>query len=150
MQVTCLEKEKQELLQKLTQTNQELKHQLNLADIMDQIGKSITLIHPTQTLERIVGAALFLTNAEEGRLFLINPRAGTLNEPVHRKKARAVAAKTTRQISVALEIAQQRVGTLSITVATQRLTDQDLAEYEQMLRPLAGYANIGLTWLMLN
>ncbi|MCL4294120.1 MAG: hypothetical protein KJ077_00240 [Anaerolineae bacterium] len=86
MQVTCLEKEKQELLQKLTQTNQELKHQLNLADIMDQIGKSITLIHPTQTLERIVGAALFLTNAEEGRLFLINPRAGTLNEPVHRKK----------------------------------------------------------------
>ncbi|MCL4294119.1 MAG: hypothetical protein KJ077_00235 [Anaerolineae bacterium] len=51
---------------------------------------------------------------------------------------------------MALEIAQQRVGTLSITVATQRLTDQDLAEYEQMLRLLAGYANIGLTWLMLN
>lgn len=145
LRLTRLEQEKQELLERVLQANQELKHQLDLADVMDQIGKSITLIHPTETLERIVDAALFLTNAEEGRLFLMNPRTGTLNEPLCRKKAGAViTAETTRQILVALEIGGRRVGTLSVTVAVERLSDHDLAEYEQMLRLLAGYANIAL------
>lgn len=145
LRVTRLEKEKQELLNRVLQANQELKHQLNVRDVMYQIGKSITLIHPTQTLERIVDAALFLTNAEEGRLFLINPRTGQLHAPIERKKAGSAGSeKGVRQISVALEIGEQKVGTLSVKIATQGLRDSDWAEYEQMLHLLAGYANIAL------
>ncbi|MBI1877262.1 MAG: response regulator [Chloroflexi bacterium] len=120
LRVTYLEREKEALLQRVLQANEELKHQLNIRDVMYQIGKSITLIHPTKTLERIVDAALFLTNAEEGMLFLINPRTGQLHKPIERKKM------------------------LSVKILTNGLTDHDAIEYEQMLRLLAGYANIAL------
>lgn len=142
---TRLEKEKQELHEQVVQANTELKHQLSIRDVMYEIGKSITLIHPAKTLERIVDAALFLTNAEEGKLFLINPITGQLHKPIERKKVRAVSfGKVTEQISVALEIGEQKVGTLSVKIAAAGLTDHDLRENEQMLGLLAGYANIAL------
>ncbi len=145
LQVTYLEREKEELLARVLQTNEELKHQLNIRDVMYQIGKSITLIHPSKTLERIVDAALFLTDAEEGRLFLINPRTGQLHKPIYRQKPGVeVSEKATRQVSVTLEIGGQKVGTLSVKVATKGLNDRDFVENEQMLRLLAGYANIAL------
>ncbi len=145
LKVTRLEREKQELLERVVQGHRELKHQLNIRDVLYQIGKSITLIHPSKTLERIVDAALFLTNAEEGRLFLINPRTGHLHKPIERKKTGAEPSeKTTRQISVALEIGEQKVGTLSVKIAANGLRNSDLAEYEQMLGLLAGYASIAL------
>ena len=145
LRVTRLEKEKQALFEQVLQANQELKHQLNIRDVMSQIGKSVTLFHPTKTLERIVDAALFLTNAEEGRLFLINPRTGQLHKPIERKKVGAEpAVEALRQISMTLEIGEQKVGTLSVKIAANGLTDNELVEYEQMLRLLAGYANIAL------
>ncbi len=145
LRVTRLEKEKQELLERVLQANQELENQLNLQDIMSQIGQSITLFHPTKTLERIVDAGVFLTNAEEGRLFLVNPRTGQLHKPIERTKAGAAPSeKSTKQISVTLEIGEQKVGTLSVNIAANDLTDGDLVEYDQMLRLLAGYANIAL------
>jgi class 3 adenylate cyclase/DNA-binding response OmpR family regulator len=145
LRVTRLENEKQELLDRVLAANQELKHQLNIREVMYQIGQTVTLLHPTKTLERIVDAALFLTDAEEGKLFLINPRTGQLHKPIEQKKASAASSEqATRQISVALEIGEQRVGTLSVKRAVKGLTDNDLVEYEQMLYLLAGYANIAL------
>jgi two-component system NtrC family sensor kinase len=91
VRLTRLENEKQELLERVVQANQELKHQLNIRDVMYQIGKSITLIHPTKTLEKIVDAALFLTNAEEGRLFLIDPDTGRLHKPHRMEKGQQKA-----------------------------------------------------------
>jgi class 3 adenylate cyclase len=145
LRTTRLEQEKQALLEQVLQANEELKHQLSIQDVMYQIGKSITLIHPTQTLERIVDVALFLTDAEEGKLFLINPITGQLHKPIERKKAGVKPGdRATQQFSVALEIGRQKVGTLSVKIAAEGLTEQDLAENEQMLRLLAGYANIAL------
>jgi len=145
VRLTRLEKEKQELLEQVLQANQELKQQLDLQDLMYQIGKSITLIHPSQTLERIVNSAVFLTNAEEGRLFLVNPQTGQLHKPISRKKAGLEnPAPTTRKISVVLEISGKRVGMLSVAIAKHNLKDDDIVEYKQMLRLLAGYANIAL------
>lgn len=145
LRLTYLEREKEELLAKMLQTNEEMTHQINIRDVMYQIGKSITLIHPSKTLERIVDAALFLTNAEEGMLSLINPRTGQFHKPIYRKKAEVgETAKTTQQISVELEYEGQKVGTLSVTVAASGLSDIDLIENDQMLRLLAGYANIAL------
>ncbi len=145
LRLTYLEREKEELLARILQTNEEMKHQINIRDVMYQIGKSITLIHPSKTLERIVDAALFLTNAEEGMLSLINPRTGQFHKPIYRKKTEVgETAKTTRQISVELEYEGQKVGTLSVTVAASDLSDTDLIENDQMLRLLAGYANIAL------
>jgi class 3 adenylate cyclase/DNA-binding response OmpR family regulator len=145
VRVTRLEKEKQDLLEQVLQANQELKQQLDLQDLMYQIGKSITLIHPSQTLERIVNTAVFLTNAEEGRLFLINPQTGQLHKPIYKKKAGLkTPAQPTRKISVVLEISGKRVGMLCVAVTTHNLQDEDVVEYKQMLRLLAGYANIAL------
>jgi class 3 adenylate cyclase/DNA-binding response OmpR family regulator len=145
LHVTRLEQEKNELFEQTLQTNQDLQHQLNLRDVMYQIGKSITLIHPTQTLERIVDAALFLTNAEAGRLSLINPRTGQLHKPIERKKTGSnLSGQDTRQVSVSLHIGEKKVGTLSVKLARQGLHENDLVEYDQMLRLLVGYANIAL------
>jgi class 3 adenylate cyclase/DNA-binding response OmpR family regulator len=145
LRITRLEREKQDLLDQLLHANQELTHQLNIRDVIYQIGKSITLIHPSQTLERIVDAALFLTQAKEGQLYLINPRTGQLQKPIYRKRANLeTSQQATQSISVALEIDQQRVGMLSVTLAPHRLKPEEVIEYEQMLRLLAGYANIAL------
>jgi class 3 adenylate cyclase/DNA-binding response OmpR family regulator len=145
LRLTRLENEKQELLERVVQANQELKHQLNIRDVMYQIGKSITLIHPTKTLEKIVDAALFLTNAEEGRLFLMDPHTGKLHKPIEWKKTSARPSENgTRQISVPLEIGERKVGTLSVKISTRGLRNSDLAEYEQMLQLLAGYGSIAL------
>jgi class 3 adenylate cyclase/DNA-binding response OmpR family regulator len=142
---TRLEKEKQALHDQVVQANAELRHQLGIRDVMYELGNSITLIHPAKTLERIVDAALFLTNAEEGKLFLINPITGQLNKPIERKKVGAApSGQATAQISAALEIGEQKVGSLSVKIAAAGLTECVLRENEQMLGLLAGYASIAL------
>ena len=153
LQTTYLEKERQELLRRLveaneeiTAVNQELTHRINIMNVMYSIGKDVTLIHPTKTLEHTVEAAMHLTEADEGVLFLINRNTGQLKEPIRSQKTRTAGTEriSTKQLSVPLEIGTQKVGALCVRVAQNGLTPKVESEYMYMLGLLVGYANIAL------
>jgi hypothetical protein len=133
----------------------DLKHQLALQELLSQLGQTLSQLPPSQTLERIVEAAFFLTHAEEALLTLIDPRSagddrsvrhpGQLNQPLSRQKlAFGPSVKSLTTLSVPLENGQRTSGALTVKLATASLQENDLAEYEPMLRLLAGYANVAL------
>ena len=74
-----LRKERDKLTQELMQTNRQLDRRVKELGTVYSIGKSVTaLLDPAQVLNRIVEAAVYITNAEEGALLLIDEESGNL------------------------------------------------------------------------
>ena len=74
-----LRKERDKLTRELTQTNRQLERRVKELNILYSIGKSVTaLLDPERVLNRIVEAAVYVTNAEEGALLLIDKESGNL------------------------------------------------------------------------
>lgn len=74
-----LRKERDELTGKLMQTNRELDRRVKELITLYSIGKSVTAqLDPAKVLNRIVEAAVYVTNAEEGALLLIDEESGDL------------------------------------------------------------------------
>ena len=74
-----LRKERDKLTQELMRTNRQLEHRVRDISILYSIGQSVTaLLDPEQVLNRIVEAAVYVTNAEEGALLLIDQESGDL------------------------------------------------------------------------
>lgn len=68
-----LRREKDALTERLIQSNRELQQRLQELNVLYSIGKSVTSVTDmNELLPRIVDAAVKLTNAEEGQLFLLD------------------------------------------------------------------------------
>jgi len=74
-----LRKERDRLTRELTGTNQQLERRVKELNVLYNIGKSVTsLLDPEKVLNRIVEVAVYITNAEEGALLLIDEESGNL------------------------------------------------------------------------
>ncbi len=74
-----LRTERDKLNQELVQANRQLERRVRELSILYNIGQQVTsLLDPQKVLNRIVEAAVYVTNAEEGALFLIDRESGSL------------------------------------------------------------------------
>jgi two-component system phosphate regulon sensor histidine kinase PhoR len=74
-----LRKERDQLTEELLQANQTLQRQLQEINALYAIGKSVTsLLDVEQVLSRVVEAAVFMAQAEEGSLMLLDEPGGEL------------------------------------------------------------------------
>lgn len=74
-----LRSERDRLSQELMRTNRQLERRIQELSILVTIGKSVTAqLDPEKVLNRIVEAAVYATNAEEGALLLIDEESGDL------------------------------------------------------------------------
>jgi two-component system NtrC family sensor kinase len=81
-----LQREKEALTARLLQTNRQLEQRLQELHTLSHIGKSVTTLMERDTLlERIVDAALYVTGAEEGALFLEDETASELQERMRKR-----------------------------------------------------------------
>ncbi len=74
-----LRKERDGLTRELMRTNQQLERRVKELNVLYNIGKSVTsLLDPEKVLNRIVEVAVYITNAEEGALLLMDEESGNL------------------------------------------------------------------------
>jgi len=74
-----LRKERDELTRQLMYTNRQLKRRIRELGALHGIGRSFTALLDLETvLERIVEAAVYITNAEAGALFFVDQDSGQL------------------------------------------------------------------------
>lgn len=74
-----LRKERDRLTRELMQTNQQLERRVKELNVLYNIGKSVTsLLDPEKVLNRIVEVAVYITNAEEGALLLMDKESDNL------------------------------------------------------------------------
>ncbi|UCC64592.1 MAG: response regulator, partial [Anaerolineae bacterium] len=79
LQERRLRGERDTLDQQLMNTNRQLERRVKELGVLYNVGKSVTaLLDPEKVLNRIVEAAVYVTNAEEGALFLIDEESGEL------------------------------------------------------------------------
>jgi two-component system phosphate regulon sensor histidine kinase PhoR len=70
---STLREERDQLSQKLVEVNQQLERQLQELNVIYTIGRSVTsLLDLNQILNRVVESAVYLTDAEEGLLLLLD------------------------------------------------------------------------------
>ncbi len=76
---TTFREERDQLTQKLLQVNKQLERQLQELNIIYTIGRSVTLLmDPSRVLNRVVEAATYLAEAEEGMLLLLDEEGDEL------------------------------------------------------------------------
>jgi two-component system NtrC family sensor kinase len=79
LQERRLRGERDTLTEQLMNTNRQLERRVKELGVLYNVGKSVTaLLDPEKVLNRIVEAAVYVTNAEEGALFLIDEESGEL------------------------------------------------------------------------
>lgn len=76
---TALREEREQLTQKLLEVNRQLQKQLQELNVIYTIGRSVTsLLDLNQVLNRVVDAAVYLADAEEGMLLLLDEEENEL------------------------------------------------------------------------
>lgn len=159
--VTRLQQDKEELDQRLVETNRTLKRYLDELNALYEVGKSITaLMPPNQLLERIVDAALLITQSQECALVLVDTKTGeirgSLRKRNNQQELQPQILPATRELtplalshpyfketvrSAPLKVGQRVFGTLSISKQlNDRFTDND----ERLLQILADYSAIAI------
>jgi len=79
LQERRLRGERDTLTEQLMNSNRQLERRVKELGVLYNVGKSVTaLLDPERVLNRIVEAAVYVTNAEEGALFLIDEESGDL------------------------------------------------------------------------
>jgi signal transduction histidine kinase/FixJ family two-component response regulator len=74
-----LRKERDDLTQEVVRANRQLERRVRDVSILYSIGQSVTaLLDPEKVLNRIVEAAVYVTNAEEGALLLVDEESNDL------------------------------------------------------------------------
>jgi len=145
--VVRLQREKEELLKRLVETNKDLEQRVNELNILSQVGKAITMMmHPRQMLERIVDAALFVAKAHECVLSLVDPKTGEFKEHVKKRRSTGPLSLETQLFSVPLQVGPKNVGNLSVSKQVQKEIN---AHDEHLLHMLADYAAIAIHNLQL-
>jgi class 3 adenylate cyclase/DNA-binding response OmpR family regulator len=146
--VTRLQREKEELVNRIMLVNQSLQKRLEELNVLYRVGKSITaLTEQNKMLERIVDAVLYVTKSEECSLSLFDPRTGQFREQIKKDRAGNHRNRADeRLLSVPLQIGQKVVGTLSVHKQINgQFTDHD----NRLLRMLADYSAIAVHNLQL-
>jgi class 3 adenylate cyclase len=156
-----LQQDKEALNQRLVETNRALKRYLDELNTLYEVGKSITaLMPPNQLLERIVDAALLITQSQECALVLVDAKTGeirgSLRKQNNQQDLQPSILPATRELtplalthpylketvrSAPLKVGQRVFGTLSISKQlNDRFTDND----ERLLQILADYSAIAI------
>ncbi len=149
-----LEQERNALMARLKMTNDALSRRVEELDILYHVSKSVTALQERkQLIKHIIDAALYLTNAKDGMLILLDPDTGT--PAVHIQRERRGKQYTTSggdlniltntgdlMMSVPLQIGERTIGLLRVSNKRnrQRLNKKD----ERLLRMLADYAAIAI------
>jgi PAS domain S-box-containing protein len=97
---STLREERDQLTQKLIEVNHQLQRQLQELNIIYTVGRSVTsLLDPNLVLNRIVEAAVYLAEAEEGLLLLIDEEESEL----YLRAAKGVDEKVARNLRVRVD-----------------------------------------------
>jgi class 3 adenylate cyclase/DNA-binding response OmpR family regulator len=159
-----LRRERDALMTRLIQTNRQLELRVRDLNALHGIGRSVTaLLDHEGLLTRVVEAALYITGAEEGVLFLIDEAKRQLREQVvlHRgnghgqytagAKAQQFARQAIRSVQpvsaaatiyVPLVVGAKVLGALGVnnTATARYFSDHD----KQMLQAIGDYAAIAI------
>ncbi|HHH41828.1 MAG TPA: response regulator [Chloroflexi bacterium] len=104
-----LRQERDELLNRLMQANQQLERRLQELNTLYGIGKSVTaLLDQEKLLTRIVDAAVFITGADEGTLMLADPVTGKLIHQAVRRKAEEIQLIPAKLEKMAIQVIETR------------------------------------------
>lgn len=102
-----LRREKDALTERLILSNRELQMRLQELNVLYSVGKSVTSLSDlNQLLPRIVDAAVKLTNAEEGQLYLLEDQTLVCRALKRHNTPRAAAVSTPADDPVAQHVAQ--------------------------------------------
>lgn len=97
---TTLRDERDQLTQKLVEVNRQLERQLQELNIIYTIGRSVTsLLDPNRVLNRVVEAAVYLAEAEEGLLLLMDEEGSEL----YMRAAKGIDEKAARNMRVRVD-----------------------------------------------
>jgi two-component system NtrC family sensor kinase len=97
---STLREERDQLTQKLIEVNHQLQRQLQELNIIYTVGRSVTsLLDPNLVLNRIVEAAVYLAEAEEGLLLLMDEEESEL----YLRAAKGVDEKVARNLRVRVD-----------------------------------------------
>lgn len=104
-----LRREKEALTERVLQSNRELQQRLQELNVLYSVGKSVTsLTDMDQLLPRVVDAAVKVTNAEEGFLYLVAQDGLHCRAQKRHNQARAAAVDALVNDPVALHVIRQR------------------------------------------
>jgi class 3 adenylate cyclase/DNA-binding response OmpR family regulator len=154
LEAARLREERDMLFAQLERTNAQLSERLRQLDTLYHVSKSVTTLREREKLlERIVDAALYLTDAMDGMLILIDPETGKASAHVRRerrdKKYRTVDARMSLEttssglmMSMPLQFGGRGVGAL--TVSNKRNREPLNKEDRRLLRMLGDYAAIAI------
>ncbi len=118
-----LRRERDELTRRLLRTNQQLEERLKELNTLFGIGKSVTaLLDQDKLLARLVEAAVYLINAEEGALLLVDDKTNEL----YMVAARGIEEKVARAFR--LRVQDSLAGQVITTGQPLILTSKDLTK----------------------
>ncbi len=118
-----LRRERDELTERLVKSNQQLEQRLKELNTLFGIGKSVTaLLDQDKLLARLVEAAVYLINAEEGSLLLVDDKTGEL----YMVAARGIEERVAR--SFRLKVQDSLVGQVVTSGQPLILTGDDLTK----------------------
>ncbi len=102
-----LRREKEALTERLIQSNRELQMRLQELNVLYGVGKSVTSITDlSQLLPRIVDAAIKVTGAEEGHLYLLEENTLVCKAYKRHNMSRSVSVEMRADDPVALHVAR--------------------------------------------
>ncbi len=140
-----VEEQRDALLEDLQETNQQLQRRLQELNTLYRVSKSVTTLRGHDTLlDRIVSAALHLTEAETGALVLRNPKTGKASVQVAKQRVSGAAREVdvANMAKIPIQIGERTLGTLMVSQGSDtRPLDEDA---QQLLRMLADYAAIAI------
>jgi class 3 adenylate cyclase/CheY-like chemotaxis protein len=88
-----LRRDKEALTERLLQSNRELQRRVQELNVLYSVGKSVTgILDMNELMPRIVDAAIQVTHAEEGELFLLNEGSQLMRRAFRRNGARHALA----------------------------------------------------------
>lgn len=149
-----LEQERDALLQRLQATNTQLGQRVQELDVLYRVSKSVTTLRERgKILERIVDAALYLTEALDGALILLDQETGKPTLRVSRMRSgddcespdedpNIMTQSQNIMINVPLQIGSKMLGALIVSNKRNRqpLNTRD----QRLLRMLGDYAAIAI------
>jgi PAS domain S-box-containing protein len=97
---TSLREERDQLTHRLLEVNQQLQRQLQELNVIYTIGRSVTsLLDPNRVLNRVVDASVYLAEAEEGMIMLLNKE----KDELYLRAAKNMDEKAVRNLRVRVE-----------------------------------------------
>ena len=149
-----LKQERDHLMLQLQESNEGLNRRLRELDTLYQVSKSVTLLGEAELLwERIVSAALYLTDTMDSALVLRDPETGESSVRIQKQRSGATYTKdevrpnimtqaSDLMLAAPLKIGDKVLGAL--TVSNKRNREKITPHNKRLLDMLADYAAIAI------